>query len=85
MPSILNQYAGINGFLFGNGKGIMYIPNGTKFSDPSSVKTTTALKPEQVSTWEFGYKGTIAKNFFVDINYYNGLSKNFISPTITVL
>lgn len=84
MPSILNQYAGINSFLFGNGAGIMYIPNGTKFSDQSSVKTTTALKPEEISTWELGYKGTIAKNFFVDINYYNGLSKNFISPTITV-
>ncbi len=84
MPSIQNQYAGINRFLFGNGAGIMYIPNGTKFSDPSSVKTTTPLKPEQVSTWELGYKGTIAKKLYVDINYYNGLSKNFISPTITV-
>jgi outer membrane receptor for ferrienterochelin and colicins len=80
MPSILNQYAGINSFIFGNGEGIMYIPNGTKFSDPSSVKITTALKPEQVSTWELGYKGTIAKKLFVDINYYNGLSKNFLSP-----
>ncbi len=84
MPSILNQYAGINGFLFGNGKGIFYIPNGTNVHDISLFKTTAPLKPEQVNTWEFGYKGTIAKNLFVDINYYNGLSKNFISPTITV-
>ncbi|HEV8079160.1 MAG TPA: TonB-dependent receptor [Chitinophagaceae bacterium] len=84
MPSILNQYAGINGFLFGNGKGIFYIPNGTNVNDISLFKTTLPLKPEQVNTWEFGYKGTIAKNLFVDINYYNGLSKNFISPTITV-
>ncbi|MEO7294205.1 MAG: TonB-dependent receptor, partial [Ginsengibacter sp.] len=40
--------------------------------------------PEQVSTWELGYKGTVAKKLYVDINYYNGLSKNFISPTISV-
>jgi len=84
MPSILNQYAGINRFLFGNGKGIFYIPNGTNVHDTLLFKTTAPLKPEQVNTWEFGYKGTIAKNLFVDINYYNGLSKNFISPTITV-
>ena len=64
MPSIQNQYAGINRFLFGNGVGIMYIPNGSKFSDPSSVKTTTALKPEEVSTWELGYKGTVAKKLY---------------------
>jgi len=84
MPSILNQYAGINRFLFGNGSGIFYIPNRTNVHDTSSFKNTTPLKPEQVNTWEFGYKGTIAKKLFVDINYYNGLSKNFISPTITV-
>ncbi len=84
MPSILNQYAGINSFLFGNGAGIMYIPNVTKFSNPSSVKTTTALIPEQISTWELGYKGTIAKKLYVDINYYNGLSKNFLSPTQSI-
>jgi len=84
MPSILNQYAGINSFLFGNGAGIRYIPNVTKFSDPSSVKTTTPLKPEQISTWELGYKGTIEKKLYVDINYYNGLSKNFLSPTQSI-
>jgi iron complex outermembrane receptor protein len=84
MPSILNQYAGINRFLFGNGKGIFYIPNGTNVHDTSLFKTTTALKPEQVSTWELGYKGTIAKKLYVDINYYNGLSKNFLSPTQSI-
>jgi outer membrane receptor for ferrienterochelin and colicins len=83
MPSIINQYAGINRFLFGNGKGIYYIPNGTHENDVASFKTTTPLKPEQVNTWEIGYKGTLAKKLFVDINYYNGISKNFISPPIS--
>lgn len=84
MPSILHQYGGVNRFLFGNGKGIYYIPSGTNVNDTASFKTTIPLKPEQVKTWEIGYKGTIAKKLFIDINYYNGISKNFISPTITV-
>jgi iron complex outermembrane receptor protein len=84
MPSIINQYAGINRFLFGNGKGIYYIPNGTNINDKERFKNTLPLKAEEVNTWEFGYKGIIAKKLFIDINYYNGISINFISPTITV-
>jgi iron complex outermembrane receptor protein len=84
MPSILNQYAGIARFAFGNGGGIKYIPNYTKFSDPASITYTAPLKPEEVRTWEVGYKGTIAKKLFIDVTSYYGTSKNFISPTITV-
>jgi iron complex outermembrane receptor protein len=85
MPSIQQQYAGINRVLFGNGgEGIYYIPVGTNVHDTSLFKTTTPLKPEQVETWELGFKGTIAKKLYIDINYYNGLSENFISPTRTV-
>jgi iron complex outermembrane receptor protein len=86
MPTIQNQYAGIGRNLFGNGgEGIYYIPNGTNVHDTSLFKYTIPLKPEHVRTWEFGYKGIIAKKFFIDVNYYDGHSKNFISPTITVL
>ncbi|HEX2846348.1 MAG TPA: TonB-dependent receptor [Chitinophagaceae bacterium] len=84
MPSILNQYAGINRLLFGNGAGIKYIRNNAKFSDPASISYTNPLKPEQVNTWELGYKGAITRRLYVDINYYNGASKNFISPARTV-
>ena len=85
MPSILNQYAGINRFAFGNGgAGVKYIPTGAKYSEPASITYTTPLKPEQVNTLEAGYKGTIAKKLFVDVTAYYGTSKNFISPTITV-
>ena len=84
MPSILNQYAGVNRFLFGNGDGILYIPNGTNVRDTASFKTTTALKPEMVKTWEFGYKGALTEKIFIDISYYDGLSKNFISPPVAV-
>jgi len=84
MPSILNQYAGINRFLFGNGRGIYYIPNNININDKERYRITSALIPEEVNTWEVGYKGTVAKKLFIDINYYNGISNNFISPPITV-
>lgn len=85
MPSILSQYAAINGTLFGNGAGVTYIPNGARMSEgPANNKVTMPLKPEEVNTWEVGYKGAITKKLFVDINYYNGLSKNFIGPSQTV-
>ena len=83
MPSVSYQYASNGGSFFGNREGITYIPNGTKLSDPNT-KITTPLKPEQVSTWEFGYKGSITKRLYIDISYYNGLSKNFFSPSVSV-
>lgn len=83
MPSIGYQYASNGGSFFGNREGITYIPNGTKPED-SITLVTTPLKPEQVSTWEIGYKGTIAKKLFIDLSYYNGVSKNFFSPSISV-
>jgi len=84
MPTILHQYANLQNNTFGNGEGITYIPNGFNFYNPASIKTIDPLKPEEVSTWEFGYKGTIAKKLFIDINYYNGLSKNFLGTATTV-
>jgi iron complex outermembrane receptor protein len=84
MPSILYQYARTFGQFFGNGEGINYIPNGSRFSDPASIRITTPLLPEEVSTWELGYKGKLYEKFFMDISYFNGLSKNFFSPLVGV-
>jgi outer membrane receptor for ferrienterochelin and colicins len=81
MPTIIHQYTGGQGIVYGNGEGFTYIPNRSVFNDPASIKKIDPLKPEEVNTWEFGYKGTIAKKLFVDINYYNGRSKNFIGPS----
>jgi iron complex outermembrane receptor protein len=83
MPTLVFQYGNVNGLFYGNGEGITYIPNNTRMSE-SVKKVTQPLKPEEVSTWELGYKGTIAKNLFVDISGYNGLSKNFFSPSVPV-
>lgn len=82
-PSILYQYASTGGSFFGNGGGITYIPNLTKMSD-SVRKVTSRLKPEEVRTWEIGYKGNPAKKYFVDVSAYYGLNKNFFSPSISV-
>lgn len=83
MPTIIFQYGNLNGLFFGNGKGITYQPNLTRISE-GVRKVTQPLKPEQVSTWEAGYKGSIRKNWFVDLSGYYGLSKNFFSPSVSV-
>ncbi|HEX6848179.1 MAG TPA: TonB-dependent receptor [Chitinophagaceae bacterium] len=80
MPSIFFQYANADGFFFGNGPGVKYKTNGPGFSDPATEKVTTPLKPEENNTWEIGYKGTIEKKIFIDINGYYGINKNFLSP-----
>ena len=85
MPTILHQYAGVNRYYFGNsGIGIKYIPNDLPVSDPSSIRFTDPLKPEEVLTWELGYKGKISKPFFIDISGYYAKSNNFITPALTV-
>lgn len=84
MPTIQNQYAGINRSLFGNGSGILYLPNEQKFSKGDARIRTAPLKPEQISTWEAGYKGAVLKKLYLELNYYNGVSHNFISPPRTV-
>lgn len=80
MPTIQNQYAGINRSFFGNAQGILYLPNGERIGNVEARRLTDPLKPEQISTWETGFKGAVLKNLFIDLNYYHSISKNFISP-----
>lgn len=85
LPSIQNQYASIRDFFFGNGgRGISYIPNGALVDDAMAVQSTEPLKPEEVKTWEFGYRGRAGKNIGIDVNAYYGASKNFITPALPV-
>jgi iron complex outermembrane receptor protein len=85
MPSILFQYTNLFGQVFGNGEGVRYAPNGPNFNDNWANPTITKpLVPEEIGTWEIGYKGTIARKLFIDINYYYGLSHNFLSPSQAV-
>ncbi|WP_439504940.1 TonB-dependent receptor [Sediminibacterium sp.] len=80
-PIILFQRASVFGLVFGNGDGISYVPNGAPLT---TTANTVPLQPEQINTWEFGYKGTVGKKLYVDINGYYSNSKNFLSPAITV-
>lgn len=83
-PIILFQYASIFGVVFGNGDGVSYIPNGANPTDPAAVRVTDKLVPERIGTWEIGYKGTINKKLFIDVNGYYGRTQNFLSPAISV-
>lgn len=80
-PIILFQRASVFGLVFGNGDGVTYVPNGAPLT---TTATTVPLQPEQINTWELGYKGTVGKKLYIDINGYYSNSKNFLSPAITV-
>jgi outer membrane receptor for ferrienterochelin and colicins len=83
-PIILFQSANVFGIVFGNGSGVSYVPNGANPADPAAVKVTDKLKVEQIGTWEVGYKGTISKKLYIDVNGYYGKTENFLSPAISV-
>jgi outer membrane receptor for ferrienterochelin and colicins len=83
-PIILFQRASVFGLVFGNGSGVKYIPNGANINEATAILTTVPLEPEEINTWELGYKGAIGTKFYIDINGYYGRSKNFLSPAITV-
>jgi outer membrane receptor for ferrienterochelin and colicins len=84
MPTIQNQYAGIGRILFGNGGGILYLPNEQNNNNEMARIKTSPLQPERISTWEAGFKGALSKKIYVDVNYHYGISRNFISPSRTV-
>jgi len=84
-PTIMNQYASIRDFFFGNGgKGISYIPNNSNINDPDAILSTQPLKPEEVNTWELGFKEQPMQELWLDANVYYGTSKNFITPSLPV-
>lgn len=83
-PIILFQRASVFGIVFGNGNGVTYIPNGADVTNASQQLVTSPLNPEQINTWELGYKGAVGKKLYIDINGYYGISKNFLSPALSV-
>jgi iron complex outermembrane receptor protein len=78
-PLILFQSANVFNLVFGNGFGVTY-------RDAGGVeRVTEPLKPEEIGTFEIGYKGVVAnKKLFIDLNGYYGNSRNFLSPAITL-
>ncbi|HEY0996206.1 MAG TPA: TonB-dependent receptor [Gemmatimonadaceae bacterium] len=43
-----------------------------------------AVRPEENKTWEFGYKGIIARKLYLDATYYNSKYEAFLSPLTIV-
>ncbi len=74
-PTILNMYGDLfGGLILGNAEGFT-LSDGSKV-DPQDV--------EKVSTYEIGYRGTLAKDLYADINAYYNINKDFLSP-VTVI
>lgn len=71
VPSLLN----LEGYLFGG----LVLGNGVGFtlSDGTKIKP---LDVETINSFEVGYKGSIDRKFYMDVNAYYNLSENFISP-----
>jgi len=68
--NIDNGYQGLNA--------VSALPNGQanpNFLQPVLLKNLT---PEQVNTWEIGYKAQIARGLYVDLSYYRSVYNNFI-------
>lgn len=58
------------------------------FTVKNAAGTTTAtfkpLVPETNKTWEFGYKGVLARRFYLDGTYYHSNYENFLSPLAVI-
>jgi outer membrane receptor protein involved in Fe transport len=90
VPSIASRYGVYNGgawtpdsYLdFLNKGGTLDPATGTILSNPGNVTLETAnipyLEPEQLWSFEVGYKGLIANNLLVDLNYYYTSYENFV-------
>ncbi|MCU0341999.1 MAG: TonB-dependent receptor, partial [Spirosomaceae bacterium] len=49
------------------------LPNGQTNPDFLKPITLKKLTPEQVNTWEIGYKAQVAKGLYVDLSYYRSV------------
>ncbi len=90
VPSIASRYGVYNGgawtpdsyLAFSRQKGKLDPVTGAIVLNPGNVTLETAnipyLKPEQLWSFEVGYKGLIANNLLVDLNYYYTSYKNFV-------
>lgn len=71
VPSILNLKGNLfGGLILGNGEGFT-LTDGT---------TINKLEVETINSFEFGFKGKISDEFFIDASTYYNISENFISP-----
>lgn len=74
----------------------LFLPNGTLFNRPSFVRgnsdgftmsdgtTFDPIRPEVLQTLELGFKGSVTRELYVDVNGYYSWQSNFISPNLII-
>lgn len=68
--NVNNGYQGLNA--------VSVLPNGAANPDFLKPITIKKIAPEQVNTFEIGYKGQLAKGLYLDLSYYRSFYNNFI-------
>ncbi|MGE5182228.1 MAG: TonB-dependent receptor [Acidobacteriota bacterium] len=78
-PTVLEDYLNIGGMLLGNRNGyLIHDAGGNVIAD------IAPLKPEQVDSFELGYKGELDERTYVDAVAYQSYYHDFISPLTQV-
>ncbi|AXE16570.1 TonB-dependent receptor [Runella rosea] len=68
--NVENGYQGLNA--------VSALPNGQANPDFLKPVTIKKITPEQVNTWEVGYKAQLIKGLYVDLSYYRSWYNDFI-------
>jgi iron complex outermembrane receptor protein len=79
-PTILNMYGNLfSGLILGNAEGFTVV-------NPATGETSqvAAQGVEKLNTYEIGYRGTIGKKLYIDVNAYYNNNKDFLSP-VTII
>ena len=69
--SVVSIYGNTDGFTVKNAAGVV-------------TATFKPLVPETNKTWEYGYKGVIARRLYLDGTYYHSNYENFLSPLAVI-
>ncbi len=69
--SVVSIYGNTDGFTVKNASG-------------TTTATFKPLVPETNKTWEFGYKGVLARRVYLDGTYYHSNYENFLSPLAVI-
>ncbi len=77
---LLGNLHGAKGYDFQSVKDFRSNYNATTLVDPTLLKVVDLdpIRPEQVNSWEIGYRGVIAKRLYIDINGYFNRYFHFI-------
>jgi outer membrane receptor for ferrienterochelin and colicins len=80
-PTILENFLFINNNQLGNRTG--FVIHDTSADGPV-IAEIDPLRPEQVDSFEAGYKGAVADKVYVDVVGYQSWYRDFISPQTTI-